>query len=174
MAAIKNFAIKEGMNFKLTDNATSLVYFTVDYINNASLSLEGDTTYAKKRGTNAIAFPNAKTGTFTIEADVSNEKMLALQLDGVLSQTTAADDTITVKSIGKAKSFKLEGTFNVTFDDGTGTSLRKIVMGNVSPQINAEITFSDEEITVFKMTFDVLADKKGDLVVIGPEGLGGE
>ncbi|CEQ01733.1 Uncharacterised protein [[Clostridium] sordellii] len=174
MSKIKNFAIKEGMNFKLTDNATKAEYFTVDYINSASLSLEGDTTYAKKRGTNAIAFPNAKTGTFTIEADVSNEKMLALQLDGVLSQTTAADDTITVKAIGKSKSFKLEGTFNVTFDDGTGTGLRKIVMGNVSPQTNAEITFSDEEITVFKMVFDVLVDSKGDLVVIGPEGLGAE
>lgn len=174
MSKIKNFAIKEGMNFKLTDNATKAEYFAVDYINSASLSLEGDTTYAKKRGTNAIAFPNAKTGTFTIEADVSNEKMLALQLDGVLSQTTATDDTITVKAIGKSKSFKLEGTFNVTFDDGSGTGLRKIVMGNVSPQTNAEITFSDEEITVFKMVFDVLVDSKGDLVVIGPEGLGVE
>lgn len=165
---MKNFAIKDGMDFTLTDNATNEVYFDVDYINKATLTLEGDTTYAKKRGTNAIAFPNAKKGKFTIEADMSNEKMLALQLNGELSKTLTEGDTIVIKAISKAKSYALKGNFNVTFDDGSGTALREVRMGNVSPETNAEIVFSDEEITTFKITFDVLSDKDNELVIIAP------
>ncbi|GAA0701259.1 hypothetical protein GCM10008904_07240 [Paraclostridium ghonii] len=40
--------------------------------------------------------------------------------------------------------------------------------GNVSPETNAEITFSDEEITAFKITFDVMVDSTGNLLIMKP------
>lgn len=161
-----NFAIKDSIDFKLTLAGESEVYIDVDYVNTGSLTVEGDATYAKKKGSNAISFPNAKTGTITVEAEVANWKWLALQFGGDVSGST--NDTLTVKGVSAAKSFKLEGTFDVTFDDGSGTKTMTIVANNVSPQTNAEMTFSTEEVTGFKITFDMMVDSAGNLFVMKP------
>lgn len=161
-----NFAIKDSIDFKLTLAGQEDAYIEVDYVNTGSLAVEGDATYAKKKGSNAIAFPNAKTGTITVEAEVANWKWLALQFGGEVSGV--GNDTLTVKGISAAKSFKLEGTFDVAFDDGSGTKTMTVIANNVSPQTNAEMTFSTEEVTGFKITFDMMVDTAGDLFVMKP------
>lgn len=161
-----NFAIKDSVDFTLTKAGEESPYLEVDFINTGSLSVEGDTTYAKKKGSNAIAFPNAKKATLTVEAEVANWKWLALQLGGEL--TGAKNDTLTVKGITSSSSFKFEGTFEVAFDDGTEPQTMTISANNVSPQANAEISFSNEEVTAFKITFDIMVDGSNDLFIMKP------
>lgn len=161
-----NFAIKQAIDFTLKKKGESDAFLEVDFLNKSDLQIEGDTSYAKKHGSNAIAFPGAKSGTFTVEAEVANWQWLALQFGGELSG--GKKDTLTVKGVSESQSFELSGTFKVSFDDGTPAQIMTIDMGNVSPQTNAEITFSDDEVTAFKITFDVMMDTTGNLLVMKP------
>lgn len=58
-----------------------------DSANTTTVGLTGDSVYAMKKGTRAIAFQNPIEGTLTIEAQVYPFKLFALLSDGVVETT---------------------------------------------------------------------------------------
>ena len=68
---------------------TMAPFLFFDTANTTTAGLSGDSVYAMKKGTRAIAFHNPIEGTMTIEAQVLPFKAYALFSDGVIDQTAA-------------------------------------------------------------------------------------
>ena len=83
-----NYAIKDACNVILTERASNKPVLYTDYLNTFSVSLSGESVFAKAKGMNKIAFSGSKTGTCTMEAEVYEFKFLALMLGG--NMTTGA------------------------------------------------------------------------------------
>lgn len=157
----KLFAIKDAVDVKITPNAgvgAGSPLMTIDYLNDCSLSKEGETTYAKKKGANAIAFSAPPTGTFTMNSELATLKWLGLALGG-----SVAGEKIEVTSVAPATSYKIEGTFRCTNDDGTET-IRTILFPNAKPQPKCELNFSTENVASFSLVFDLMVDSTGKLM----------
>lgn len=68
-----------------------------DTANTTTVGLSGDSVYAMKKGTRAIAFQNPIEGTLTIEAQVIPFKFYALLSDGVIETEAVKAEKITVE-----------------------------------------------------------------------------
>lgn len=166
--AEKLFAIKDAMNVKVTPSTTpETPLMVIDYSNSCSLSKESETTYAKKKGANAIAFNNAPNGTFTINSETATMQWLGLALGG-----TVTGDKIKVTDVAPATTYIIEGDFRCTNDDGTET-IRTIKLPNTKPQPNSELTFDAEAVTAFSLVFDVMVDKAGTFLEMDVPGATG-
>lgn len=153
--AEKLFAIKDAMNVTITPIGQEDALMVVDYSNSCTLTKDGETTYAKKKGANAVAFNAPPTGTFTINSEFATLKWLGLSLGG-----TVTGEKIKVTSIAPSTAYKIEGEFRCTNDDGTET-MRILKLPNVKPQPNSELTFDSENVASFALTFDVMVDNAG-------------
>lgn len=82
---------------------TMAPFLFFDTANTTTVGLSGDSVYAMKKGTRAIAFQNPIEGTMTIEAQVVPFKIYALLSDGVIETTAiqAVKKTITAAEAGK-------------------------------------------------------------------------
>lgn len=167
MAVEKLFAIKDAMDVKITPVGTEEALMTIDYLNDCSISKEGETTYAKKKGANAIAFSAPPTGTFTMNSELATLKWLGMALGG-----TVTGEKIAVTTVAPSTAYKIEGTFRCTNDDGTET-IRTIVFPNAKPQPKCELNFSTENVASFSLVFDLMVDNKGQLMLFDiPSGIG--
>jgi hypothetical protein len=82
---------------------TKKPFLFFDTANTTTAGLSGDSVYAMKKGTRAIAFHNPIEGTMTIEAQVMPFKAYALFSDGVIDSvaTIAKKETITCSTAGQ-------------------------------------------------------------------------
>lgn len=103
------YALKDSCNTTIIDRKTGKPFLYADYLNSASLTIEGETVFAKAKGMNKIAFEGAKTGTFTMETEVFEFKYLALLLGGKMTKGTADIAKRFVAKIGADKSVTIPG-----------------------------------------------------------------
>ena len=82
---------------------TMAPFLFFDTANTTTAGLSGDSVYAMKKGTRAIAFHNPIEGTMTIEAQVVPFKVYALMSDGTIETETtyAKKETIKATEAGK-------------------------------------------------------------------------
>lgn len=82
---------------------TMAPFLFFDTANTTTAGLSGDSVYAMKKGTRAIAFHNPIEGTMTIEAQVMPFKAYALFSDGIVESiaTIAVKKTITCGTAGQ-------------------------------------------------------------------------
>lgn len=82
---------------------TMAPFLFFDTANTTTAGLSGDSVYAMKKGTRAIAFHNPIEGTMTIEAQVVPFKVYALLSDGTIETeaTYAKKETIKATEAGK-------------------------------------------------------------------------
>lgn len=156
----KLFAIKDAMDVRITPVNQEDPLMVIEYLNDCSISKEAETTYAKKKGANAIAFASAPTGTFTMNSELADVNWLGMSLGGEVS-----DEKILVSSIAPSTVYKIEGTFRCTEEDGTVT-IRSIRFPNTKPQPKSEISFSAENVASFSLIFDLMVDQEGVLMEI--------
>lgn len=156
----KLFAIKDAMDVKITPVNSETPLMTIEYLNDCSISKEAETTYAKKKGANAIAFSSAPTGTFTMNSELADINWLGMALGGMVT-----GEKIAVTSIAPSTVYKIEGTFRCTEEDGTVT-IRTIKFPNAKPQPKCEIAFSAENVASFSLVFDLMVDQSGNLMEI--------
>jgi len=76
---------------------TMAPFLFFDTANTTTAGLSGDSVYAMKKGTRAIAFHNPIEGTMSIEAQVMPFKAYALFSDGVVESTAAYATKKTIK-----------------------------------------------------------------------------
>lgn len=168
--AEKLFAIKDAIDVKITPNSgggAESPLMTIDYLNDCSISKEGETTYAKKKGANAIAFSAPPTGTLTLNSELATLNWLGMALGGRVT-----GEKIEVTSVAPSTSYKIEGTFRCTNMDGTET-VRNILFPNAKPQPKCELNFSTENVASFSLVFDLMVDSKGSLMTFDiPSGIG--
>ena len=158
--ATGNYAIKDAIDVKITaldsEDSTAI---TIDYLNSCSLSVSSETTYAQKKGNNAIAFDGSRECTFTMESHLINDQELAWLLGGELGR----DGSITVGGTIPNKSYKIVGTFAAVGEDGT-TITKEITMNKAKPQVNTDTTFSATDVSSFTLVFDVLVDASNEIL----------
>lgn len=159
--AAGNYAIKDAIDVKITslDVSESEKVITIDYLNSCSLSVSSETTYAQKKGNNAIAFDGSRECTFTMESHLINDQELAWLLGGELG----SDGSITVGGTIPNKSYKIVGTFAAVGEDGT-TITKEITMNKAKPQVNTDTTFSATDVSNFTLVFDVLVDSSNQIL----------
>lgn len=158
--ATGNYAIKDAIDVKITalDSGDGTT-ITIDYLNSCSLSVSSETTYAQKKGNNAIAFDGSRECTFTMESHLINDQELAWLLGGELDR----DGSITVGGTIPNKSYKIVGTFAAVAEDGT-TITKEITMNKAKPQVNTDTTFSATDVSSFTLVFDVLVDASNEIL----------
>ena len=153
-----NFAIKDCFNLKFYELGQSTPFMEVDYLNSGNFSLESEKVSAKKKGVDAITFAGARTGTLTIESEMSNVQMMAMSLGGNLVGTKIA-----ITDVVPAKFYKVEGLFKVRTEEGKDID-STITFYKVSPQPNSEMAFSATDIANFSLTFDLLLDANNKMI----------
>jgi hypothetical protein len=144
-----NFALKDCMDLEIREIGGDKV-IKVDYLNSATLNITADVTYAKKKGSNAIAFSSPKSGTITFTSEITNTEMLALQLGGEV-----VDGKIKVGATSPTTHYEIVGKFNVVYENGT-QGLKTLFFPKSKPQVDAEMTFDSENVSTFDLTFDLL------------------
>ncbi|MGL4802039.1 MAG: hypothetical protein ACRC18_07210 [Cetobacterium sp.] len=155
-----NYAIKDCFNLTFKELGQSTPFMTVDYLNSGSFSLESEKVVAKKKGMDAITFAGARTGTLTVESELSNTKMLGLALGG-----SVVGNKISITDVVPSKFFQVEGTFKVRTEEGKDIDCQ-ITFYKVAPQPNSELNFSATDIASFSLTFDLLLDSANKLIDI--------
>lgn len=104
------FGLKDSCNTFIYERKTGKPFLYADYLNSASLAIEGETVFAKAKGMNKIAFEGAKTGTFTMETEVFEFKYLALLLGGKMMKGSSDISKRHVAKVGADKSVTIPGT----------------------------------------------------------------
>ena len=97
------------VGIRVLETMTPFLWF--DTANVTTVSVKGDTSYAKKKGENAIAHQNPIEGTMTIEAQVIPFKLYALFGDGTVSAEG-------VKDVKQTITCSTAGTLAITSGDG--------------------------------------------------------
>jgi len=89
------------VDIRILKNKKPFLFF--DTANTTTAGLSGDSVYAMKKGTRAIAFHNPIEGTLSIEAQILPFKAYALLSDGVVDSvaTIAKKETITCATSGE-------------------------------------------------------------------------
>lgn len=82
---------------------TMAPFLFFDTANTTTVGLSGDSVYAMKKGTRAIAFQNPIEGTMTIEAQVIPFKFYSLLSDGVVESTGLQAIKTTIKATEAGK-----------------------------------------------------------------------
>lgn len=133
---------------------------TIDYLNESQLTLEAEQQYARIKGANAVAFSGGRTGTFTINAEVVPVEYLAMIFGGRVGDEGEIIVSDEIPSVG----YVAVGTFQGK-EHGTNIARTfQLTLYNITPQAGAELTLNATDIGAFPLTFDVLADAKGNLV----------
>lgn len=164
---VKQFAIKDAIDLKITELGQEEATMTVDYLNDCEFTTEAEVVFAKKKGVNAVSFPGARTGTLTLNAELADVNWLGMSLGG-----TVTADKIEVTNTILNKAYKIEGTFRVSFEDGKEET-RYITFHKGTPQVNSTISFSAENVASFTLAFDLLADETGKFITIDKQAIGG-
>ena len=146
------FAIKDVMDLTLTPLAGGGNPITIDYLNGASITWDEESTAAKMKGKETIIFGSPKTGEFKIDAEVIDDKFLALMTGGVLSS-----GTIEVGAVSPATMYSIKGTFAVV-EEGGEVKNKEITLYSAKPNASGELNFSAEDIANFSITFTLAAN----------------
>lgn len=72
------YGMKDAANLVLINKKTNKVATYIDYANSTNAEFTSETTYATKKGANAIAWDGARTGKLTVEAELFDLQLLAL------------------------------------------------------------------------------------------------
>lgn len=148
------YALKDSCNTTIINRRTGKPFLYADYLNSASLTIEGESVFAKAKGMNKIAFEGAKTGTFTMETEVFEFKYLALLLGGKMDKGTAKICKRFVGKVNSDKSIVIPGkaiedsisVFKVERDNKT--HIEEVEIGNMSTQTeevhNTKLTWSSD------------------------------
>lgn len=131
-----------------------------DYLNKTSFSLSTDTVYAKKKGTNAIAFGSGRTGELTLSSELTNFTSLGMQLGGKVGA-----DKIEVDDVIPNTHYIITGTWRFVYDDSS-EGVGKITFYKAKPKPDCSIEFDSENVASFELIFDLLANKDGKFFLI--------
>ena len=98
-----NRANRQVANVVILNKKTKELFIKFETANTTTTNISADSTYARAKGANRIAFPNAPEGTLTIEAQVYPFRMFALFSDGTVDTTAVYADTQTIKATEAGK-----------------------------------------------------------------------
>lgn len=163
----KAFAIKDVMDLTIKELGQEDPVMTINYLNDCEFSVEGETIFAKKKGTNAIAFPGGRSGTLTLNSELADIKWLGMSLGGVVT-----GEKIEVSNVALTKTYVIEGTFRVKEEGSSGLKVKTITFHSASPQANSTIAFSSENVASFTLVFDLLVDSNDKFITIDVPSLG--
>ena len=157
-----NFAIKDAMDLKITKVGESSPMMTIEFLNGCSFERNTSNVFAKKKGINAIAFAGTTEGTFSINSEMTNTDLLAMQLGAVKT-----GETMKATAVLPANAYKIEGTFRVV-EEGGVEKIYTMVFPNCKPQPSGSIEFSAENVASFDMTWDVMVAADGTFFEMKP------
>ena len=157
-----NFAIKDAMDLKITKVGESSPMMTIEFLNGCSFERNTSNVFAKKKGINAIAFAGTTEGTFSINSEMTNTDLLAMQLGAVKT-----GETMKATAVLPASAYKIEGTFRVV-EEGGVEKIYTMVFPNCKPQPSGSIEFSAENVASFDMTWDVMVAADGTFFEMKP------
>lgn len=81
--------MKDAANLILVDKTTNLPVLFIDYANATSSEWSSEAVYATKKGTNAIRWDNARTGTLTVDTELFDFGLLAMVMGGSVKEGTS-------------------------------------------------------------------------------------
>lgn len=136
----------------------------IDYLNSSQLTLEMDVEYARIKGNNAVPFNGNRSGTFVASAECIGMEYMAMIFGGTLNE----DGSIIVTGDAPSKGYVLAGTFRGKKHGDNSNQIFDIILYNVSPQANVDMTLDATSIGSFDLTFDVLQDENGNIAKIAP------
>ncbi|MGL5718481.1 MAG: hypothetical protein ACRCX2_36090 [Paraclostridium sp.] len=157
-----NFAIKDAMDLKITKIGQSTPLMTVDFLNSCSFERNTENVFAKKKGINAIAFAGTTEGTFSMNSEMTNTDLLAMQLGAVKT-----GEAMKATAVLPADAYKIEGTFRVV-EEGGVEKIYNMVFPNCKPQPSGSIEFSAENVASFDMSWDIMVDQDGTFFEMKP------
>lgn len=157
-----NFAIKDAMDLKITKVGESSPLMTIDFLNGCSFERNTENVFAKKKGINAIAFAGTTEGTLSINSEMTNIDLLAMQLGAVKT-----GESMKATAVLPATAYKIEGTFRVV-EEGGVEKIYNMIFPNCKPQPSGSIEFSAENVASFDMTWDVMVAQDGTFFEMKP------
>lgn len=157
-----NFAIKDAMDLKITKVGESSPLMTIDFLNGCSFERSTENVFAKKKGINAIAFAGTTEGTLSINSEMTNIDLLAMQLGAVKT-----GESMKATAVLPATAYKIEGTFRVV-EEGGVEKIYNMIFPNCKPQPSGSIEFSAENVASFDMTWDVMVSQEGTFFEMKP------
>lgn len=170
------FAFMDCVDFKLypagtdvkaglpQDDPTGTI--VIDYLNSSQLTLEMDTQYARIKGNNAVPFNGNRQGTFVCSAECIGMEYMAMLFGGEIDEPTGA---IKVTGDVPSKGYVLAGTFRGKKHGDNSIQIFEVILYNVVPQPNVDMTLDATSIGSFDLTFDVLADEDNNIAQIKPK-----
>ena len=157
-----NFAIKDAMDLKITKIGESSPLMTIDFLNGCSFERNTENVFAKKKGINAIAFAGTTEGTFSMNSEMTNTDLLAMQLGAIKT-----GESMKATAVLPASAYKIEGTFRVV-EEGGVEKIYNMIFPNCKPQPSGSIEFSAENVASFDMTWDVMIAQDGTFFEMKP------
>ena len=157
-----NFAIKDAMDLKITKSGEGSPLMTIDFLNGCSFERNTENVFAKKKGINAIAFAGTTEGTLSINSEMTNIDLLAMQLGAVKT-----GESMKATAVLPATAYKIEGTFRVV-EEGGVEKIYNMIFPNCKPQPSGSIEFSAENVASFDMTWDVMVSQEGTFFEMKP------
>ena len=157
-----NFAIKDAMDLRITKVGESSPMMTIDFLNGCSFERNTENVFAKKKGINAIAFAGTTEGTFSMNSEMTNTDLLAMQLGAVKT-----GESMRATAVLPANAYKIEGTFRVV-EEGGVEKIYTMVFPNCKPQPSGSIEFSAENVAAFDMAWDVMVASDGTFFEMKP------
>lgn len=157
-----NFAIKDAMDLKITKSGEGSPLMTIDFLNGCSFERNTENVFAKKKGINAIAFAGTTEGTLSINSEMTNIDLLAMQLGAVKT-----GESMKATAVLPATAYKIEGTFRVV-EEGGVEKIYNMIFPNCKPQPSGSIEFSAENVASFDMTWDVMVAQDGTFFEMKP------
>ena len=105
-----------------------------------------------------------KITTFVASAECIGMEYMAMIFGGTLND----DGSIIVTGDAPSKGYVLAGTFRGKKHGDNSNQIFDIILYNVSPQANVDMTLDATSIGSFDLTFDVLQDEDGNIAKIAP------
>lgn len=139
-----NKANRQVADLDIRDLKTKQPVLFFDTANTTTVGLTGDSVYAMKKGSKAIAFHNPIEGTLTVEAQVLPFKAYSLFSDGTIENTAVRSVKKTIKG-GASGSLDIPAPSNGTIVDGSVFVYKEGKFGYDEDEI--EGTFSSNKFT---------------------------
>ena len=83
------YGMKDAANLMLIDKVTGLPVLFIDYANATSSEWTSEQVFATKKGTNAIRWDNARTGTLTVDTEMFDFGLLAMVMGSEVENGTS-------------------------------------------------------------------------------------
>lgn len=176
--------MKDAANLIVIDKVTGLPALFIDYANATSSEWSSDQVFATKKGTNAIRWDNARTGTLTVDTELFDFNLLAMVMG---SDVHEGKSNIFTRVNGTLESdFKLDLGIKSEIDESTITVIKlkrdlvehdgnpiPTAEGNVNglPAIVEKINISAND-TSAKITFPKVAKADRYIIKRGGEVVG--